>query len=131
MERKVFHFARAGHNPILQVKTDNGSVKELQPKGIGIGLTKTDSFDQNIEEVELDFTGDDVLVLYTDGIVEALNKNKKFYGEHRLSNLLLKNKERSAADILQEVSEDVRSYIGEAKQHDDMTMVIMKLKKEV
>lgn len=129
LEKQVFHFARAGHNPILRVNSDNGSVKELQPKGIGIGLTRTDSFDQNIEEVELDLTDDDVLVLYTDGIVEALNENKKFYGEHRLNNLLLRNKERSAADILQEVSQDVRSYIGDAKQHDDMTMVIMKLKK--
>jgi hypothetical protein len=129
LEKQTFHFARAGHNPILRLNSDNGSVKKLQPKGIGIGLTKTDSFDKNIEEVELNLIKDDVLVLYTDGIVEALNENKKFYGEHRLNNILLRNKERSAADILQEVSHDVRSYIGDAKQHDDMTMVIIKLEK--
>lgn len=129
LEKNVFRFARAGHNPILRINSISKSVEELQPRGIGIGLTPDDTFDQNIEEVELDLVGDDVLVLYTDGIVEALNKNHKFYGSKRLNRILLKNRKRSAADILEKISNDVRSYIAEAKQHDDMTMLVIKLKK--
>jgi serine phosphatase RsbU (regulator of sigma subunit) len=128
LEEQTFHFARAGHNPVIRVNANNGSVEELQPKGLGIGLTKDYSFDQNIEEVKLDLSGDDLLILYTDGIVEALNENHIFYGTHRLNNLLNKNKQMSAAEILDLLSEDVRSFIGNAKQHDDMTMLIMKLK---
>lgn len=130
LEKKVFRFARAGHNPILRLNSGNGAIEELQPKGIGIGLTPNDIFDNNIEEVELDLNVGDVLVLYTDGIVEALNKNHKFYGSKRLNKFLLKNKDRSASDILEKVSYDVRSFIADAKQHDDMTMLVMKLKKE-
>lgn len=129
LEKGVFHFARAGHNPILKISAKEKSIEELQPQGIGIGLTKSEAFDKNIEEVKLEFSEDDVLVLYTDGIVEALNESHKFYGTHRLNNLLQKKKDLSAADILQELSEDVRTYVGDAKQHDDMTMMIMKLKK--
>jgi len=128
LEDKVFHFARAGHNPIIRMNTQNKKVEELQPEGIGIGLTKSEIFDQNIEEVRLELAPNDVLVLYTDGIVEALNENHKFYGTHRLNNLLNRNKDRTAADLLDNVSKDIRTFIGEAKQHDDMTMMVMKLK---
>ena len=129
LKNGIFHFARAGHNPILKMNTRGEVVEELQPKGIGIGLTKSEVFDKNIEEVKLEFSDDDVLVLYTDGIVEALNENHTSYGTHRLNNLLKKNKDMSAPEILQELSRDVSTYIGEAKQHDDMTMMIIKLKK--
>jgi serine phosphatase RsbU (regulator of sigma subunit) len=129
LEKNVFRFARAGHNPVLRLNSSKGTVEALQPKGIGIGLTREAIFDQNIEEVELDLTGGDLLVLYTDGIVEALNKNHKFYGLDRLNKILLKNRKHSAADILEKISNDVRSYIADAKQHDDMTMLVMKLKK--
>ncbi|MGD8746923.1 MAG: PP2C family protein-serine/threonine phosphatase [Balneolaceae bacterium] len=128
LDNEVFHFARAGHNPILKINAVDGSVEELQPKGLGIGLTKNDAFDKNIEEVRLSLSKNDILVLYTDGIVEALNENHKFYGTHRLNNLLKKNKDHTAENVLNELSEDVQNYIGEAKQHDDMTMIIMKLK---
>lgn len=128
LEEKVFRFARAGHNPILKVNTSQEIVEELQPRGIGIGLTGNYIFDENIEEVTLNVDKDDVIVLYTDGIVEALNSNHKFYGSKRLNNILLKNKKKSAADILEEISFDVRSYIADAEQHDDMTMLVMKWK---
>src|SRR5699024_2659983 len=64
LEKRSFHFARAGHNPVLKMNGENGSVEELQPRGIGIGLTKDVFFDSNIEEVELKLSGDEALILY-------------------------------------------------------------------
>jgi len=129
LEEQTFRFARAGHNPIIRMNGANDKVDELQPKGIGLGLTKSEAFDDNIEELELNLDQEDVLVLYTDGIVEALNEAHVFYGSKRLNSKLRSNKQRTAAEILKEISEDVRSFIGEAKQHDDMTMVVMKCKR--
>ena len=128
LEKRTFHFARAGHNPILRITSANGSLEQLQPSGIGIGLAKGDSFEKQIEEVETPISGDDMLVLYTDGIVEALNERKTFYGTQRLNSMLKRNQEKSAKDILELLSQDVKSFVGKAKQHDDMTMLIMKLK---
>jgi serine phosphatase RsbU (regulator of sigma subunit) len=130
LEKHCFHFARAGHNPVLKMNSQSETIEELQPKGIGIGLAKDDSFDCNIEEIELNICRDDVLILYTDGIVEALNENHVFYGTHRLNNLLSRNKNRPAEVILNEVTNDLHAYIGKAKQHDDMTMMVIKLKDE-
>jgi len=131
LKKQTFHFTRAGHNPILKVNARNSDVTELRPKGIGIGLTRGAAFDQNIEELELELNEDELLVLYTDGIIEALNDDHKFYGTKRLNDVLNKYKTQSAADLLRALSKDIYSYIGDAKQHDDMTMVVMKLDKNI
>ena len=128
LEKKTFHFARAGHNPVLKINGESGDVTELRPQGIGIGLTQGHPFDNNIEEMELTLSEDDLLVLYTDGIVEALNNEHTFYGTQRLNSMLKRNKNHSAADLLNTLSLDLKKFIDEAKQHDDMTMVVMKFK---
>ncbi len=128
VRKKTFRFARAGHNPILRVSANNGEVEELRPKGIGIGLSRDGSFEKHIDEVELSLCENDLLVLYTDGIVEALNEQGKFYGTKKLNNIVNSSKSGSAQNVLVSLSEDVRSFIGNAKQHDDMTAVVMKMK---
>jgi len=123
-----FHFARAGHNPVLHLDGSTHQITALQPRGIGIGLDDGHIFNRNIEEVTLSFDDQDLLVLYTDGIVEALNANNVFYGSRRLQNLLAKNGDKSADIILETLSSDISEYIGEAKQHDDMTILVIKTK---
>jgi len=129
LKKKTFHFARAGHNPILRITAENGDLQQLQPSGMGIGLAKGEKFEQHIEEVEIPLAENDLLVLYTDGIVEALNERETFYGEQRLNNILKRNQQQSAKEILETLSNDVKSFVGKAKQHDDMTMLVMKLTK--
>lgn len=123
MKKNEFTFARAGHNPILHVNTANGKVKELQPGGLGIGLTKEQIFDNKIEEIKLSITEDDLFLLYTDGIVEALNEKHQFYGTKNLIRLVKKQKNKPAKSIVSAVSQGVETYIGKAKQHDDMTLM--------
>lgn len=130
IKKNTFHFARAGHNPVIKLNARNEDIREFCPRGIGIGLAKGDSFDNNIVEKELTVSEDDLLVLYTDGIVEALNEQHEFFGTQRLNDLLMKYKNRSAAQILQYISNDLHEFIGVSRQHDDMTMLIMKLQKK-
>ena len=127
LQKNTFRFARAGHNPVLRVASKKGLIEELKPKGIGIGLSK-DRFDEQLEEVELSIEENNVLVLYTDGIVEALSESQNFYGTDRLNSMIKRNARKSAKEILDLLAHDVRSFIGKAKQHDDMTMMVMKLK---
>ncbi|MDZ7658281.1 PP2C family protein-serine/threonine phosphatase [Fodinibius sp.] len=127
LKKRTFRFARAGHNPILRVGGNNTNLEELKPKGIGIGLSK-DRFDEHLEEVELSIEDKNVLVLYTDGIVEAMSESEKFYGTKRLNMMIKRNARKSAKEILDLVAKDVGSFIGKAKQHDDMTIMVMKLK---
>lgn len=124
---KTFHFARAGHNPIVKVSAANGGIEELRPDGIGIGLTTGETFNRNIEEVRFKLEPDDVLILYTDGIVEALNKNHVFYGNDRLINIIRRNSYKASAELLKALTEDIASFTSGTKQHDDMTVMIIKL----
>lgn len=123
LEKNEFTFARAGHNPVLHVNVAEKKVEELQPGGLGIGLTKDQVFDNKIEEIKLSITEDDMFLLYTDGIVEALNEKHQFYGTKNLIRLVKKHRRKSAKDIVLAVSKGVETYIGRAKQHDDMTLM--------
>ncbi|TYP92176.1 Stage II sporulation protein E (SpoIIE) [Fodinibius salinus] len=125
-----FNFARAGHNPVIKISAENSHSEELRPNGIGVGLTQSSLFDDNIEELKLNLLEDDLLVLYTDGIVEALDGAHNFYGSKRLHTFLEQRKESSAETLLQELSQELYSFIGDTKQHDDMTILIIKRNKE-
>lgn len=124
-DKRQFTFARAGHNPMLLVRKD-GETQWLQPKGIGIGVSREDEFIALTEESTLKLNEGDVLILYTDGIVEMLNSGKRFYGEERLEKLVTHIRHESSEKILEQITNDVTEFKGTAKQHDDMTLVIIK-----
>lgn len=126
LKKQTFTFVRAGHNPVLKISGDSGTLEELQPQGIGVGLSK-ENFAEQLEEVELSLNKGDMIMLYTDGIVEALSEFSTFYGSKRLNRMVKNNAQKSAQRILELLSEDIRSFIGKAKQHDDMTIMIMKV----
>ncbi|MDR8391187.1 PP2C family protein-serine/threonine phosphatase [Aliifodinibius sp. S!AR15-10] len=127
---KTFRFARAGHNPILHFSSKNGTLEQLQPDGLGLGLTISESFDNNIQEKTLDLSAGDLLVLYTDGVIESLNTARQFYGTKRLETLLNSSVKKNANDILSDLVNDVTTFSGQAKQHDDMTVMVIKLNNE-
>lgn len=124
-DKRRFTFARAGHNPMLLVR-ENGETKWLKPKGIGIGVSKEDEFIALTEESTLTLDEGDVLILYTDGIVEMLNSGNHFYSEERLEKLVTHIRHESSEKILERITTDVTEFKGMAKQHDDMTLVIIK-----
>ncbi len=126
VEECTFTFARAGHNPILRAKLSSGNTEELQPAGLGIGLTKGEIFDNKIEEIKLSITEDDLFLLYTDGITEALNEAHEFYGTENLIKLIQKQKHKPVSKIVSGISTGVSRFIGTAKQHDDMTLMAIR-----
>ncbi|MDZ7773260.1 MAG: SpoIIE family protein phosphatase [Balneolaceae bacterium] len=123
---RTFTFARAGHNPALHYDRSEDRIRELQPGGLGIGLTREESFDLNIHQTTVELEKDDILLLYTDGIVEALDEERRFYGAVRLRELLKAHGGQTSKGVLDSLFEDVREFVGEAKQHDDMTMVVIR-----
>ncbi|MFH5883394.1 PP2C family protein-serine/threonine phosphatase [Halalkalibaculum sp. DA3122] len=125
--QKTFSFARAGHNPILHYAAEKKTINLLQPSGLGLGLTISDSFDNNIQEATLELSAGDLLVLYTDGVVESLNTAHQFYGTGRLQKLLGNSAKKQAPEILSDLVSDVDTFSGKARQHDDMTVMVIKL----
>ncbi|RNC84498.1 MAG: hypothetical protein ED557_05830 [Balneola sp.] len=123
--KRTFTYIRAGHNPLLYKKA-NGEVSWLQPKGVAIGMVKDEVFNKVMDEETIELAKGDTLILYTDGITEAQNESEQFYGEDRLLNLLKRENAGSAAELRKLIIEDVRTFIGNARQYDDMTLVVLR-----
>ena len=77
-------YGRAGHNPMIWRRTGRGETRILKSRGLGLGMVASESFGRTLKIQELDLEAGDALVLYSDGITEAVNATMQQYGEQRL-----------------------------------------------
>ena len=117
-------YANAGHNPPYLVRAD-GSV-EMLPLSKDIVAGAFDDFQYSQESLQLE--PGDTLLLYTDGVTEAINTEDKEYGEGRLEKQLAQCSNLSCQEIIDKVKEDVKAFAGEAEQSDDITLFALKRK---
>ncbi len=116
-------YVNAGHNPPYLLRGDK--IIKLTKGGIILGVVKT--FAPYIfEEVEL--KKDDVLLLYTDGVSEALNLEFQEYSEERLETVAKRLMDKSADEILNGIKEDVQIFTQGNQQSDDITMIVIKVR---
>jgi sigma-B regulation protein RsbU (phosphoserine phosphatase) len=113
-------YVNAGHNPPLLVSRD-GSMTELTAGGMVLGLFEGAPY----EAGSIKLQPDDHLVLFTDGVIEALNAAGEEFGKERLEVLLQENARSAAPQILGRLEEAVLSFSAHAPQHDDITMMIL------
>jgi sigma-B regulation protein RsbU (phosphoserine phosphatase) len=81
----------------------------------------------NYEEAKVDLRSGDVLVLFTDGVTEALNPDEEEFGEARLKDLLRKVAYLPVEEMSSQISQELRRWIAHAEQHDDLTFMVMKV----
>jgi serine phosphatase RsbU (regulator of sigma subunit) len=128
LERRRVTMARAGHTPMMLVSTSATEV--VIPGGIVLGLRLPGAdalFERVLEERELPLAAGDVIVLYTDGVTEAMDQGGELFGDEALLRTVAGNVELSAAGIRERVLREVAAFVGGAEAHDDMTMVILKV----
>jgi serine phosphatase RsbU (regulator of sigma subunit) len=115
-------YCNAGHNPpyLLSAEGD-GAIQALRRTGMPVGIMEDGTWGQ--ETAQLD--PGDVLVLYSDGITEAQNAQEVFFGEGRLLEVLRAKLEHSAHDVQDAVLAEVHSFVGDAPQFDDMTLMVV------
>ena len=118
-------YVNAGHNPPL-IRQNGGKFEYLRSRpGFVLAGMDTVKYRQN----ELMMHPGDRLYLYTDGITEATSSAKELYGEERLSAYLNGHADDTAEDILHGLKSDIDTFVGEAPQFDDMTMLMLDFKK--
>jgi len=126
MEAMTVKLCRAGHNPILFANHEN--VKELNTKGMGLGLDNATLFDKNLEETELKLNKGDTFVFYSDGLTEAMNNSKDEFGIDNVKRIITENIDKTSFMIQRNMIDEVKSFKGNAEQNDDITMVTIKVK---
>lgn len=120
--------SRAGHNPVLIKKTDTHDPEKVTPGGMAIGLTKGSAFANLIEEVTIEFKSGDVFVFYTDGFSEAMNAKGEEFGEEKLYPLIQQCSHLDPQTIIQSIRNEIGRFVGSTPQHDDMTMIVIKIR---
>jgi sigma-B regulation protein RsbU (phosphoserine phosphatase) len=113
-------YVNAGHNPPFLL-SQNGSMKELTAGGMVLGLFGEAPYEADTVELQ----PGDHLVLFTDGVIEALNREGEEFGMERLVPLLKANARASTPEILARLQEAVVSFSAHAPQHDDITMMVL------
>ncbi len=124
-EQKKLTFVNAGHEPILHYSKANNSVSLIKGGGIALGMFPDIS--KMINEREIQIQLGDYIVLYSDGIPEAWRNEKENYGmdRFRASVQQFGNLENATA-IRNAILQNVKDFIGDYKQMDDITIMVVK-----
>jgi sigma-B regulation protein RsbU (phosphoserine phosphatase) len=129
---RTMTYARAGHTPLMYVPDGvDGSrnAQVLVPDGMVLGLKLDDGemFDRLLEEQTIHLASGDLFVLFTDGISEAMNVADDCFGEARLGRILEDHASLPSEELRERVLREVAAFVGDAPQHDDMTMILLKV----
>jgi sigma-B regulation protein RsbU (phosphoserine phosphatase) len=115
-------YVNAGHNPPVFYRAESSEMFMLSTTGPVLGPSP----DQKYYYERINFNKDDILVMYSDGIVEATNKNFEFYGEENLKKALEKYHHLSSKEICERIIEEVQVFSTQAAYSDDKTVVVIK-----
>jgi len=133
LREQTMTYARAGHTPLMYLPGPGCSaprrIQVLAPDGLVLGL-KLDSgemFERLLEESTIRLNAGDLFVFYTDGISEAMNEGDDCFGESRLSLLVEEHADLPSAELRERILRDIEAFVGSAPQHDDMTMILLKI----
>ncbi len=117
----TFSFSNAGHDHPFLIQLDQQLVR-LKTGGIMLGMMETFPF----EEETLSLDSGSLLVMYSDGIAEAMNANHEQFGEQRIAEVLQSHQALPAAQIADALMHAAKTHTGTAPQSDDMTIVVLK-----
>jgi len=127
---RIIHYASAGHNPMILYRGSTKQTYFLNPSGfpVGIQLPDISLFERKIEQDSIRLREDDLLVLYTDGITEAMNSKRELYREERFLEAIRTHAHVDITDFINNVKNDIKSHTQNYPQNDDITFVGIKEK---
>lgn len=128
LEERTLTFASAGHNPLIIWKKKTGAAQLVNPRGIALGLDKGPQYRAIIEDSVIPIEEDDIYVFYTDGVTEAMNTKQEIFGEERLCETIQQNANFPPRILQKKIIEAVSDFSGKEPQHDDFTMIVIKVK---
>jgi sigma-B regulation protein RsbU (phosphoserine phosphatase) len=115
-------YANAGHNRPLLLRKGERSCTELDAEGLILGVKKEVVF----EKKTLVLNEGDIVLLYTDGVTEARNKQGEFFGEPRLCELVIAHAEASPQELIQIVVDELGRFCQSKSFDDDISLVVLK-----
>jgi phosphoserine phosphatase RsbU/P len=121
-KKGLCQFVNAGHSPPLHFISELNKIESIDSTGPVLGPSPN----QRYYSDSLNLKINDILVLHSDGITEAADEDFKFFGEDRLMEEIILNKDRSSRDICEKIIEKVEKFSANGKYSDDKTLVVIK-----
>ncbi len=125
-ERDGVTLARGGHDAPLLYKRQLQSVTPVKSPGMVLGIDSGNVFDRLTADFGVPLERDDCLVLYTDGVTEALNTEGDEFGLERTIESVRASATDGAQAIVKQVIDDVRNFTGSNPQNDDITLIAIR-----
>jgi serine phosphatase RsbU (regulator of sigma subunit) len=124
-EDKTLTLCSAGQTQPIYLPAKTGEAALVETRGDTFPLGILD--DADYKETNLQLESGDKVVLYTDGIVEAMNEKEKMFGFDRLLELVQGSQAPDAERLLKEILSTVNEFVGTAEQHDDLTAIVIQV----
>src|SRR2546430_3741585 len=119
-------FARAGHDAPLIYSGKARTVAPLKPPGMVVGIDSGDVFDRLTKDVAVPLDRDDCILLYTDGITEALDNEGNEFGLERTREAVRASAKEGAQAIVTRLIDELRNFVGSTAQNDDITLIAIR-----
>ncbi|HDQ44898.1 MAG TPA: tetratricopeptide repeat protein [bacterium] len=132
-KRRTINYASAGHNPMILYRGQSQKSYYLNPRGFPIGINLPDQtlFRNSIESDTLQLRPDDVLIVYTDGITEAMDINRNRFGDERFLSVIRKAGDQKVEPLVESIKQEIYTFTGGEPQSDDITLVAIREKMSV
>src|SRR5271154_4732641 len=123
---RTMHYVNAGHNdPIL--RRASGQIERLAAGGPPFGIPLFTDTEVPYASGNVELRPGDLLFIFTDGVAEAINEDGEEFGESRIVAAIASSRDESASKVLDRVMNDVNSFVGYARQHDDITALVLRV----
>lgn len=119
---RTLTYVNAGHNPPILCRSRDSSIEQLVLTGIVLGAMEN----QEYASRTLPIYPGDVIVMYTDGVTEAINTTNELFGEERLIAIIRENASLSAGEMLKQILAGVEEFTRDMPQFDDITLLVIK-----
>jgi sigma-B regulation protein RsbU (phosphoserine phosphatase) len=123
-QKNLLHWVRAGHDPALLYDPVSEQFEELKGAGVALGVDAEFDYNQNSKS---GITNGQIIAIGTDGIWEAINHEGEMFGKDRFRDIIRRNAQAGAADIINAVYSELSRFTKGRKSEDDITLVVIKI----
>ena len=127
IEQQTVRLSSAGHNPMLVWRAGTGECQSFKPQGMALGFATGPKFYRVLEEQNITLDKGDRIILYTDGVTEAMDPNMEEFGEKRFQQIISEAGGCPSQELLDKIVVAIEAHAGPKPQYDDITMVAIQV----
>ncbi len=122
-DKKTIEYSNAGHHPLMLYRAKTKTIESIDTPGLPIGIEPSTEYTQK----RIILNKNDIAILYTDGIIEAMNAKGIQYSYESLVKFVKANYNLNSEELVTGILNDINNFVGKAKQHDDQTLLALKV----